>query len=131
MSGLLLLAISRALENSLGTPHFLFLRSKEHAKLGYSVKSRVREKILSSIKGILEFQKSLENLLRIYEERGWRGNLGGARGRDVGKIVDFRGFLREVDRGDFGSVWDRVKNVRGMFGGQHVGGIVCFCIECV
>ena len=54
---LLVLAVSRALENSQVTPPFLFRRSKEHQKLGYSVKSRGREIFLSAVNRILEFEK--------------------------------------------------------------------------
>ena len=36
---------SRAIANELGSTYFLFLRLKEHQKLGYSLKFWVREKI--------------------------------------------------------------------------------------
>ena len=64
---LVLLSESRALESSSDTPYFFLLRLKEHKKLGYSPKSRAREKKLSrvnnNLKIVIFLKKSLRNCI--------------------------------------------------------------------
>ena len=53
-----------ALENELGTTYFLFRGLKEHNKLGCSVKSRGREKILSTKNDMLNLEKKTSWFLK-------------------------------------------------------------------
>ena len=59
-----------ALENELGTTYFLFRGLKEHKKLGCSVKSRGREKFLSSKNDMFNLEKKLHGFLKESCRRG-------------------------------------------------------------